>query len=217
MKCSICNEEFDTSSWICELKSSDEEGETPKEKSIAHVDCINCENCHRRIGFQEEYRFKKSPQGKSSLSCKHCLSNNTHSTTTKNKVAGLNHLRLSTQQKEQLASLILKNNVNVEKILDESNDILIYLSREIKCTPKCIIAYVNKHLDKLKKEENKLEAKSIENKSCNKSQTELILDEISKINMLYYMSPPNVVCTQVSEKSNNNFSVLVDVTNSLIK
>lgn len=193
----MCDEEFGEGAWICELMSDEE-------KRIAHVECVKCATCHRKINVQEEYtlRGERSEQS-SSLCCKTCGQ--------QQRKANLNHLRLSSKQKEILAACILKSNIKIENVLDESNDVLLYLAAEVKCAPKCIINYVRKHMDK----QNGV------NSSVEKCIDEL--DELRKRDVFYYKNPPNVYPfgrNSGKEKSSNNLNqlnVLGDVTNSLIK
>lgn len=180
-------------------------GKSDRENCLAHVECINCDSCNRRISCQDKYRIR-DVEGKLSLTCKSCV----------NQRNNMNSLRLSSKQKELLATYVLKNKISIEKNLDDRNEIIVYLARQINCTPKCIINYVRKRLEK---KNNWTKDQQIVNSSFKCRE----LDELRKRDVFYFKNPPNVYpfgrksAKEIKSSSNSNpLNVLSDLTNSLI-
>lgn len=176
---------------------------------LAHVECVNCDMCHKRINFQDKYRLRNI-EGKISLTCKSCVNQ---------KKSNFNNLRLSSKQKELLATYVVKNKISIETILDDRNELLVYLSRQINCTPKCIINYVRKHLER-KNDTNRDQQLELESKNDE-------LEELRKRDVFHFKNPPNVYPfapfgrKSVKDKSSDTdfshqLNVLGDLTNSLI-
>lgn len=132
----------------------------------------------------------------------------------------MNNLRLSSKQKELLAKYVVKNKINIEEIiLDERNEALLCLARQINCTPKCIVNYVKKRVNKKSGERGR--DQQIDSTPPEKDD----LAELRKRDVFYMRNPPNAYPfgrkPPSKEKSScgNNFnqiSVLGDLTNSLV-
>lgn len=179
---------------------------------LAHSECTNCQNCQKKIDIFGQYALNTSNE-RCFINCKNCILKSSRSTLNGSRNKIVYQHRLSSRQKELLATRIIASNIKVEEILDESHAILSCLANEIRCTKKSLIDYIKKHLNKIGDAKN-----ANINTPVAKSNIELMLDELKRLddtlapNKFPFGNP-----RLESSSSNNSLNVLGDLTNSLIQ
>lgn len=169
LKCALCRKHLDLSSNVYSLKSIDQVS------LLAHVECTQCTMCKEAIRADGEYVLDEC---KNELKCKKCF--NSMSSARVKSVKSINH-RLSSRQKEMLATKIISDNIDVEKemICQEKFDLLLdTLSSFVKCSKKSLSNYILKHLNK---SQNKKESSS--------KSIELMLNDLRSLDKI--IAPPN--------------------------
>ena len=203
MKCLICSSNFNLDSRILEL-NIDEAYSKIKTSSnrLIHSECAKCKVCCSNIKGLDEYSIQKSDDQSINLICKCCLTKSlslSHVLSeAKNKKVFNSNIRLSSRQKELLASKILTEKIEFKKILTEASEIVKYLSNEIKCSKKSLVFYLNKHIKKANEKESLIEAhsslesqegtswppKNVIFNDLKKNPLRLMLDELNKLDKI---------------------------------
>lgn len=182
LKCVLCEKNFDLKSIIFNLKE-EEENSKPL---LAHVECTKCSICNVNLKSDNEYVITKSFTNKSNLNesekkelnCKTCFNTAQIKSNKVKCVKSINH-RLSSRQKELLATKIISDKIDVEKefMCEQTFDLLLdSLSCFVKCSKKSLSNYIVKHLNRTK---NKSQTKSIE----------LLLNDLKSLDKI--IAPPN--------------------------
>ena len=151
----ICVQNFETESRLFELNASDQIELESSDSRLIHVECTVCKMCNLNIHESGEYILEKSKDKAFSLMCKCCSIKKLNSSDTKSKKVFNSNNRLSSRQKELLASKILAEKIEFKKVLTESSEIVKYLSTEIKCSKKSLVYYLNSAKRNWTKSENK--------------------------------------------------------------
>ena len=188
----MCAKNFDTDSRIFELNQL-EKTDTPQNR-LVHVECATCQTCNSSIDALSEYTFEqKIDDHTGTLTCKCCAIKklNPSRVDAKNKKVFSSNIRLSSRQKELLASKILTSNIELTKMLTEASEIVKYLSAEIKCSKKSLVYYLNKHIKKANEKQSELESvqlKSIFSANANKilkhNPLKMMLDELNRLDKI---------------------------------
>jgi hypothetical protein len=201
LTCRICLKNFDTKAQIYELNATHTKVENrhDTEHKLVHAECMSCWNCHQAISHLKEYSIESS-QGSTNAAqnglviyCKMCtLDNfqdeNEHPSKKNKKLVSIHH-RLSSRQKELLASKILALDFKQqEELLDYNSQVIYELALELKCSKKALAHYLNKHLlrTNLSKEE---EVQKQRLQKQQQSQIKTWIDELSKVDKI--IAPPN--------------------------
>lgn len=182
LNCGICTQNFGLDSQISKLFGKIEENE---KQILVHTECIKCDLCKENLQVASEYTLVENRDDcVLSINCKNCVLNQSKESRQKVKcIKSVNH-RLSSRQKELLASKIISDNIDVEKIMlsHESFEIFLEtLSVFIKCSKKSLANYLNKHLNKNKQVKNRQDK---ENDSI-----KCMLDDLKKMDKI--IAPPN--------------------------
>ena len=164
---------FEQSSQVFRLN---EFATSSQEDILAHVDCVECKSCSKKLNTQCEFIMEENER---KIKCKECdsFNNNNKKTPTKR----LNSHRLSSRQKEILESKFFQNKYIQNEKLTENNVFVCSLAKEVGCTKKSLVNFLVKQQEKMK--ENSLPARvNLAKEQILKNQAiEMMLEELSKI------------------------------------
>jgi len=169
---------------------------------LIHTECAMCKSCNSSIKGLEEYVIEKSDDQNLALVCKCCSIKKINASQIllekKSKKVFNSNIRLSSRQKELLASKILAEKIELKKILTEASEIVKYLSNDIKCSKKSLVFYLNKHIKKANEKQSELEIRnsieaqdetSLQSKSSTfnsfkKNPVRSMLDELNRLDKI---------------------------------
>ena len=169
---------------------------------LIHTECAMCKSCNLSINGLEEYVIEKSDDQNLALVCKCCSIKKINASQIllekKSKKVFNSNIRLSSRQKELLASKILAEKIELKKILTEASEIVKYLSNDIKCSKKSLVFYLNKHIKKANEKQSELEirnsieaqdetllqSKSSTFNSFKKNPVRSMLDELNRLDKI---------------------------------
>lgn len=169
LKCALCTHHLDLSSNVYNLKSANQVC------LLAHIECTKCSICKQDIQANGEYVLDECSK---ELKCKKCF--DSISPTKIKCIKSINH-RLSSRQKEMLATKIISDNIDVEKEMmcqDKFDLLLDTLSLFVKCSKKSLSNYIRKHANK---SQNKKDSSS--------KSIELMLNDLRSLDKI--IAPPN--------------------------
>ena len=214
----VCLKNFNLDSKIFELRINEASKVENKDNRLIHTDCAKCKMCDFDIKGLDEYIIEKADDQNSSLVCKCCsikrLSASHVLSEAKNKKVFNSNIRLSSRQKELLASKILAEKIEFKKILTEASEIVKYLSNEIKCSKKSLVFYLNKHIKKANEKQSELEirnsietrdqtsllSKSIAFNNLKQNPLRLMLDELNRLDKI--LAPNKFPFGQLDKQKN---------------
>ncbi|CAF0750604.1 unnamed protein product [Brachionus calyciflorus] len=195
LKCGLCTKNFDLKSQISKIFNGNKE-------LLAHICCLKCDLCETSLKPSAEYVLIEKPEHGLVINCRPCV----EAKESKGKIKcikSVNH-RLSSRQKELLASKIIRDKIDMEQVVSSKENLESFidtLSVFINCSKKSLTNYLDKHMNKNKVSENKNES---DIKITN------MLDDLKRMDKI--MAPPNQCPFRPQIRSK---SILNDVTTTV--